>query len=235
VTLPIAISVPHAGLAVPELAADYCQLTPEQLAKDGDEGAREIYDLEGQVAAFATTDVARAIIDLNRAPEDRRPDGVVKAQTIWAEPVYRRPLPDHVIQTLLNQYYHPYHRRLSAWSQVDSLLFAVDCHTMVAVAPPIGPDPGSSRPEICLGDLHGRSLPKEWTLVLHHCFQDAFTGFRVTLNHPFSGGYITTLHSREMPWFQLEISRAGFLPAAQIRQRVREALSSACALLTASR
>ena len=233
-TLPIAISVPHAGLAVPEEAADYCQLTPEQLAQDGDEGAREIYDLENQVAAFVTTDVARAIIDLNRAPDDRRPDGVVKTHTIWAEPVYRKPLPDHVIQTLLKQYYHPYHRRLSAWSHVDSLLFAVDCHTMVAEAPPIGPDPCSSRPEICLGDLRGRSLPKPWTPVLHHCFQDAFAGFRVTLNEPFSGGYITTRHSREMPWFQLEISRAGFLPASQIRHRIGQALGNACALLTAS-
>ncbi len=233
-TLPLAISVPHAGLAVPEEAAEYCQLTAEQLAKDGDEGAREIYDLEDEVEALVTTDVARAILDLNRAPDDRRPDGVVKTQTIWAEPVYRQPLPDHVIQTLLDQYYHPYHRRLSAWSQVDSLLFAVDCHTMVAEAPPIGPDPGSRRPEVCLGDLCGRSLPNQWSLVLHNCFQEAFAGFRVTLNDPFSGGYITTLHSREMPWFQLEISRAGFLPAVQIRHRIREALSNACAVLSAA-
>ena len=75
-TLPIAISLPHAGLHVPAEAAPYCQLTREQLSKDGDEGASEIYALQDEVAEFITTDVARAIVDLNRSPDDRRSDGV---------------------------------------------------------------------------------------------------------------------------------------------------------------
>jgi N-formylglutamate amidohydrolase len=48
---------------------------------DGDEGAAEIYDLKDHAAEFVTTDIARAIVDLNRAEDDRRPDGVVIAVT----------------------------------------------------------------------------------------------------------------------------------------------------------
>ena len=46
------------------------------LAAVGDVEAAEIYDLRERVAEFLTTDVARAVLDLNRAPDDRRPDGV---------------------------------------------------------------------------------------------------------------------------------------------------------------
>ncbi|NQU19663.1 MAG: N-formylglutamate amidohydrolase [Candidatus Nealsonbacteria bacterium] len=225
--LPIAVSVPHAGLRIPPEAAADCQLTREQILKDSDEGAAEIYDLREEVAEFITTDVARAIVDLNRPPDDRRPDGVVKTHTIWNEPVYHAPLSEHVIDTLLDKYYHPYHARLSSLAG-GGLLFAVDCHTMVAEAPPIGPDPGTKRPEVCLGNARGRSFPEAWTALLDQAFQEAFAGFRVTLNDPFVGGYITQAHGKEMPWVQIEISRSAFLPRCEIRGRVLRALQNAC-------
>ena len=68
-TLPLLLSVPHAGLAVPPEAEPYCVLSEREIVEDGDEGAAEIYDLESAVVAFHTTDIARAIVDMNR-PED---------------------------------------------------------------------------------------------------------------------------------------------------------------------
>lgn len=218
-TLPIAISVPHAGLLIPEEAAPYCQLTREQIIKDGDEFAAEIYDLRDEVAEFVTTDIARAIIDLNRALDDRSLDGVVKTHTIYNEPIYREPLPESVIQSLLDKYYYPYHARLSELANRD-LLFGIDCHTMAAEAPPISPDAGTTRPEICLGNLHGRSFPETWTTILLQSFQDVFPSLEVTLNEPFAGGYITRTHATEIPWIQVEISRSQFLPLRELRQRV---------------
>lgn len=226
-TLPIAVSLPHAGLLVPDEAAEYCQLTLEQIIDDGDEGAAEIYDLKDEVADFVTTEVARAIVDLNRTPDDRRADGVVKTHTIWNVPIYREPLAEGVVQQLLDRYYHPYHARLSELAG-RRLLFAADCHTMAAEAPPIGPDPGSKRPEVCLGNANGRSFPETWTTALFECFEDAFAGFEVTLNQPFAGGYITQHHGDEMPWIQIEVSRSGFLPKRDIRDRVLQALRNAC-------
>jgi len=48
-----------------------------------------------------TTDVARAIVDLNRAEDDRR---TVKTQTYWGVPVYRKFPPDQVAGQLLDRY-----------------------------------------------------------------------------------------------------------------------------------
>ena len=87
--LPLLVSVPHAGIRVPEEAEPYCILTSEQIVEDGDVGAAEIYTLEPEVEAYVTTQIARAIVDLNRAEDDRRADGVVKTHTCWNIQFYR--------------------------------------------------------------------------------------------------------------------------------------------------
>jgi formiminoglutamase len=217
--------VPHAGLAVPPEAEPFCVLTPRQIAEDGDEGAAEIYALESEVAAYQTSEVARAIVDLNRAPDDRRPDGVVKTHTCFNVPVYREFPPQPVVETLLERYYWPYQQALTRLANSDAAL-AVDCHTMLAKGPPIGPGPGIERPWVCLSNADG-TCPQPWIESLQRCFQDVVEG-PVTINDPFNGGYITRTHAAEMPWVQLELSRAPFLDLAAKRQRVLAALTSWC-------
>jgi len=229
--LPILLSVPHAGLRVPPEAKPYCRLTRKDIIADGDEGAAEIYDLQRHVADFVTTDVARAIIDLNRTEDDRRPDGVVKMETCWNVPVYHTFPPGPVVEQLLNRYYRPYHTRLSTGIP-PGVRLCVDCHTMAAVGPPIGPDPGEIRPHICLGNGNGDddanlTLPAGWTGQLLGCFRAAF-GDAVTTNEPFAGGYITRHHGRERPWLQLEVSRAPFMSNPEKRYGVLRALTDFC-------
>ena len=91
-TLPLLVSVPHAGLRVPAEVEPLCALTPAEVADDGDGGADEIYAFEKEVGAFVTTDVARAIVDMNRARDNRKADGVVKTHTCWDVEVWKRPL-----------------------------------------------------------------------------------------------------------------------------------------------
>ncbi len=223
--LPLLLSVPHAGLRVPAEVQPYCVLTPQQIAADGDEGAAELYALETQVAAYQTAEVARAIVDLNRAPDDRRPDGVVKTHTCWNVPVYH-PFPsEEIVQTLLEHYYWPYQRGLTRLAGGDAIL-AVDCHTMLAKGPPIGPGPGIERPWVCLSNGEG-TCPEPWIESLRQCFQEVFDG-PVLVNDPFRGGYITRTHSAEMPWLQLELSRAPFSAWAEKRRRVLTALTNWC-------
>jgi formiminoglutamase len=107
VKLPLLISVPHGGLRVPDEVTHLCILTPEQIAKDGDVGASEIYAISEEVEAFVTTDVARAFVDLNRAESDRSADGVVKTHTCWNEPVYAAPLLEDDVRQLLTRYHRP--------------------------------------------------------------------------------------------------------------------------------
>jgi len=224
-TLPVLLSVPHAGLRVPEEVTSLCVLTPDEIARDGDEGAAEIYALESAVAGFVTSDVARAVVDLNRAEDDRRKDGVVKTHTCWDVPVYRQPPSEAVIETLLARYHRPYHAELSRWAD-GRVRLGADCHTMAAVGPPVGPDPGVERPWVCLSNADG-TCPGEWMSALARCFRDEF-GPHVRVNDPFTGGYITRTHAVEMPWMQIELSRAAFLDPAGKRARVLRALT-ACA------
>ena len=224
VKLPLLLSVPHAGLRVPSEVDGFCKLTPVQIAEDGDEGAAEIYQLAAEVEAFVTTDVARAIVDLNRAEDDRRPDGVVKTHTCLNVPVYEPFPPGDVVDSLLEHYYRPYHARLRELAS-RGVRLGIDCHTMLAVGPPIGPLAGQERPRICISDVDGTTCPPEWFAIVAESFRDAF-GFEPALNHPFKGGYITRTHAAELPWIQLELSRAGFMDADEKRARVLAALQA---------
>lgn len=230
-TLPLLISVPHAGLRVPAEVEASCRLTVDQIVEDGDEHAAAIYDVADQVTSYITTDVARAIVDLNRAEDDRRPDGVVKTHTCFNVPVYHEPLSENTIEQLLTRYYRPYHERLRQLA-TPAVRLAVDCHTMLAVGPPIGPGAGIARPHVCLSHGDG-TCPDEWMDALAASFEEQF-GDNVSVNDPFRGGYITRTHAAEMPWVQLELSRAPFASNAEKRQRVLDALAAALPRFEAS-
>lgn len=226
--LPLGLSVPHAGLDVPEEVASLCILTPAQIAADGDEGAAAIYGpLEADVTVFRTSPVARAVVDLNRAPDDFRADGVIKTHTCWNEPVYREAPDAQTARRLIETWHTPYHATLSAWAARDDLLAAVDCHTMAAQGPPVGPDPGVERPAACIGNAHGASCPDAWAEALARCLAETL-GAPVTVNEPFAGGFVTRHHGREMPWLQLELSRTPRLGVAQKTAAVRAALAAWC-------
>jgi N-formylglutamate deformylase len=225
-TLPLLISVPHAGLNIPPEVQDLCMLSPEQIRADSDEGAAEIYKLQDQVTEFVTTDIARAIVDLNRAENDRRSDGVVKTHTCWNQLVYFKPLSEDLVHNLLENYYNPYHKRISQISKHNQLPLGLDCHTMAAVGPPVGPDPGQERPWVCLSHADG-TCPEDCLATMADCFREAFDD-HVAINEPFRGGYIIRSHAEEMPWMQVELSRGDFLTRAEKQQRVLQAVTRFC-------
>ncbi|MHC4743116.1 MAG: N-formylglutamate amidohydrolase [Planctomycetota bacterium] len=224
-SLPVLISVPHAGLVVPPEVRELCLLTPEQIRADSDDGAAEIYALKSEAAAFIDTDVPRAIVDLNRDESDRTADGVVKTHTIWKVPIYRQPLPEDIVEILLEKYYRPYHRRLRELSAAARICF--DCHTMAAFAPPIAPDSGAERPHVCLGNAHN-TCPQPLFEQLTRCFAQAFGEDNVTTNDPFAGGHIVRTHAPEKPWVQIELSRAEFMPTGDKHAAVIHALRNFC-------
>ena len=205
--LPFLVSVPHAGLHIPLEVEDICILTPEQIHEDSDSGAAEIYyDLENSVEAFISVDVARAIVDLNRAADDFRKDGIIKTHTCYNIPVYREFPSQKLIEQLLAVYYHPYHQKLEQLADNDRIKVGIDCHTMAAVGPPIGPDAGKVRPLVCISNADG-TCPDAWVHELANCFQKVFPKEQVNINEPFKGGYIIRNHSAKLPWVQIELSR----------------------------
>ena len=224
--LPFLISVPHAGLMIPKEVQGICILTPEQVIADGDEGAEEIYfDLEKYVELFITSEIARAIVDLNRATDDFRKDGVIKTHTCYDVPVYSEFPSKKLIDHLLSDYYHPYHQKLEKFTHSENIKVGIDCHTMAAVGPPIGPDAGEKRPLVCLSHGDG-TCPYEWLHKLAESFQKVFPDEQIKINKPFKGGYIIRTYSSDLPWLQIELSRTEHISNIEKRDGVIKALNS---------
>ena len=143
---------------------------------------------------------------MNRAADDFRKDGVIKTHTCYDVPVYKEFPSQELIERLLTDYYHPYHQKLESLKDKQRIKIGIDCHTMVAVGPPIGPDAGKERPLVCISNADG-TCPGEWLPCLAQCFQKVFPNEQVNINSPFKGGYIIRHHSKDLPWLQIELSR----------------------------
>lgn len=221
--LPVLISVPHGGTHVPREVRGLAQLRIEQILADGDEEAPAVYGtLKPHVTRFRLGWIGRAFVDLNRARDDRGPDGVVKTRTCWNEPIYREPLSEELVQTLLEQYHTPYHADLA--EAAASVKLGIDGHTMAAVGPPIAADAGKKRPRACVS-TGGGSCPKEWAQKVAAVLGEHLNA-RVPVDDPFKGGYIARSRPGGIPWMQIEIARGPWMNAedkgAAVLAAVRE-------------
>ncbi|HII76029.1 MAG TPA: N-formylglutamate amidohydrolase [Methanolinea sp.] len=224
--LPILISIPHGGVGIPEEVAGAVALDPPALSYYSDPASERLFGFKAEVKAFASARVSRVIVDLNRPPyhlPPRRRDGVVKFQTSLGAPVWKEGMqPDiQAIHRLLLRHYFPYHAKLDSLLDSRKIAVAFDCHSMVPVGLPGQPDEGQPRPLICLGNNGDRNghprrgalctCPPEWIRQLAERFRDEFPGAgSVTLNHPFSGGFISNAHywHKGIPWIQVEVNRS---------------------------
>ena len=221
--LPVILSVPHAGTLVPEEVRERFLLDANQIVRDGDEGAAEIYALEEHVRFIERAEVARAVCDMNRAPTDIRRDGVVKTHSCWDEEIYDRPLEAELVKVLIERYHQPYHAALAEHGKDPAVRLGIDGHTMAAFGPPEAADEGRERPFLCLSDGAGTTCPRPLLLSFADQLEQAF-GKRPSINEPFQGGYITRHHAGTVPWIQVEFSRAPYLPNEEKRARFLEAL-----------
>ena len=217
--MPILLSIPHGGIRVPEELVQHACITPHDLFDDGDACTLDIYDLGVDVARVVKTNIARAFVDVNRAPDERpprHPDGVVKTETCFEWPIYKAGrLPDHALTGLLIERYHaPFHARLTEAAAEPGIRLALDCHSMLPVAPPIGDNQLTPRPLFCLSSRDGATAPSELLKELGAAIASAFgiQPERIGLNDPFKGGYITKRHGGgRLPWIQLEMNRCLYL------------------------
>jgi len=217
--LPILISIPHGADGTPEEVRDRVCISPRDLFDDSDAFTADIYDVSGDAAHVVQAEIARAFVDLNRAPDDRppdNPDGVVKSATCFGRPIYVQGLePDEALTTrLIDRYHAPWHHRLEEAAGDPTIKLALDCHSMLAVAPPIASEPGRLRPLFCLSNRDGATASTRTLEAIAAAFSASFEVplEEIGLNDPFRGGYITRRHgSGRLPWIQVEMNRSLYL------------------------
>ena len=218
--LPLLVSVPHGGMQQPPELDGRVALGHADLVADGDYLTDRIYDLTGAVASIHIAHVARAFVDLNRAPDDlppANPDGAVKSATCHGIPIYRPGAePDRTLtDQLIDRYHRPYHDAIREAVGRAGLVAAIDCHSMEPVAPPIAARPGEPRPLFCVSNGAGSTSPPAVLEQLADALAETFEVPRheVRTNDPFLGGHLTRHHGTgaALPWIQLEMNRSLYL------------------------
>lgn len=227
--LPIVQSCPHSGLGVPAEIKQDLAISEIDLYNDCDLWADLHYDFRHQdlrdlvpkgyapgTLACITMPIARALIDVNRHPDDlANEDGPVKTRTSYGREVYRDPISYRKQADLLEHYWWSYHLNLRTTLQTyaDCTKLFLDCHSMAQRGPSAYAYPGAVRPLICLsnmGDSRGEPLEpgaltscsgeliREAAKIAAELFADLSLleptpGVRppvATINWPFRGGYI---------------------------------------------
>ena len=198
-SLPILVSMPHAGVDIPDDIA--ARLAPCALAKaDTDWHLAELYGfLEEMGASTIAARWSRYVIDLNRPPEDTNlypgmdTTGLCPVDTFGRESLYRAggAPSEQEVQLRLDRYWRPYHTQLRA--ELDRLLalhgrvVLWDAHSIASVVPRFFE---GRLPDLNFGTASGASCdPAMAEAVVARA--RAAERFSIAVNGRFKGGYIT--------------------------------------------
>ena len=195
--LPILISVPHAGLLIPDeiravINARYVEPTP-----DCDFFVDHLYRrFASEIGVgLIKASCSRYVVDLNRnqAPlyhDGRVITGIVPEQTFAGEPLYDAPISDEERARRVALYYDPYHRELTRLLNVIHARFGVAClldaHSIKRSVPTIN---AARFPDLILGTNDGVTCPPTLQEVAIATLESG--RYELAVNSPFRGGAIT--------------------------------------------
>jgi len=205
-TLPFLVSLPHAANDLPDHVRPHIALSDDEIRESSDLGTLEIFG-PLPVRTVLRAAWSRLLVDLNRSPAQRDRKGVIPRIDYNGRTVYRDGyFPDGVeFERRLSLYYWPYHHRLAQAMEDPEITVLFDCHSLVGIGPSEAPDAGKRRRDIVLGNngdlqgnrtsLQGSTTCERETLVrMKEAFESA--GFTVSINAPYSGGFITSHYGR---------------------------------------
>lgn len=236
-SVPVLVSVPHAGRNYPEAVFSALRLPRDSLLRLED----RYTDLLVRQSVARDYPViiahrARAWIDLNRDENDLdvemvsgavRDDypapsakqrgglGLVPRRLSAEGDIWKYQFEISDIQKRLASFHRPYHAAISdileRMRQKFGVAILLDLHSM----PPIRQPMASAAPVFVIGDRFGKSAASQYAEMLMQ--QIRTHGHQVALNHPYSGEYILTRHGRpraNVHAVQLEIDRSLYLDSA---------------------
>ncbi len=233
-TMPVLVSIPHAGRFYPSALFDNLRLPPDALVRLEDRYADLL--ARDAVAAGATAiaaNVARAWIDLNRDEQDldaemidgldrsNRPApgvkqrgglGLIPRRLSGLGDLWRNRISAGDVAQRIDTFHRPYHSQVSAILAQMHRLFGtailLDLHSM----PPVPVAAHETPPDFVIGDQFGRSASSRYSEFLVD--QIRARGFNVNLNNPYAGDHMLRLHGNVrggIHAIQLEVDRTLYL------------------------
>jgi N-formylglutamate deformylase len=237
-TLPVLVTVPHAGVGMPESIRQAMLRTgedPSGLARRLLDGADPFTDLIyawPEARARVMTPVSRFVVDVNRSRDADGPNGVIKRHDFDFKPFY---VSGHVFSKIeceerLHAFWDPFYVAVDACLRENDIQLLIDGHSMSAIGPTLGPDEGSPRPALCLGvtvERDGgpsptcppsvaRAAAAAAEAEIARLFPDWPADRRVRLDDPFDGGHIARHftqndYDQAVPGIMLECNRGLYL------------------------
>jgi len=240
---PVLISVPHAARQYPRALINNLRVPADALLRLED---RYVDMLSRQAAAagftIITAKAPRALIDMNRAPDDIDADmlddatasnfagmsvkargglGLVPRRLSGYGDLWQNKWKRADFDTRIATYHAPYHEKIS---QILNDMRArhggailLDLHSMPSIASKYDEKPA----QIVIGDRFGRSASGQMSetalAASRRQVGEAKLSFKTCLNHPYAGGYILQVHGNpqhQTHALQLEIDRALYLDTA---------------------
>ena len=234
-TAPLVFSSPHSGRVYPQEFLAETRLDPQTLRRSEDCYVDQLFQHVAALGApLISARFPRAYLDLNREPYELDPElvdaplpayantqsirvagglGTVARIVADGEDIYPDRLPLDAVLARIDHLYFPFHaelgRLIEATRETFGYVLLIDCHSMPSSAMAPG---GAQRPDIVIGDRFGASADPRLTLLVRDEFQKH--GYRVQLNRPYAGGYITEHHgrpSRSTHALQIEINRGLYI------------------------
>lgn len=166
-------------------------------------------------------------MDLNRGPDQHDPKGVVPLKDYYGRDLYKNDAAPGIeeIERRVREHHQDYHNFIEDAVRDNSVKAIFDCHSLNGVGPVEAPDRGEKRKDIVLGnngDKQGREIPgkgmitcqEEKLLKIRRVFERA--SFTVSLNYPYSGGFITRHYGKRFGMngksaLQIEVNQDLFL------------------------
>jgi N-formylglutamate amidohydrolase len=231
--VPLIFNSPHSGRVYPSVFIEASRLSAQALRKSEDAYVEELLAFAPDLGSVLMhAHFPRAYIDINREPYELDPllfagrlPEFANSQSLRAigglgtiarivndkEEIYSGPLDLETAFTRIERLYKPYHTALSGLIQSTQARFGavllLDCHSM----PSQQADRGGW-PDFVLGDRFGASCAHEITQLVQSCLKAM--GYRVQLNKPYAGGYITEHYGkprRGAHVLQIEIDRSLYM------------------------
>lgn len=224
--LPILAHIPHAGTHIPDDIWDQFTVDRQTLWRElvtlTDWYTNELYGTPA--ITRCQTPINRLVVDLERYLDDEKePKAQVGQGVIYTHDCagnrIRKPVSQEARQSLLDQYYRPWHLQLDAMiaHQITrwGYCLLLDCHSFPSRPFANEPKESPTRPDICLGTSAGNT--PEW--LLDHAiryFEDL--GYSVEVDNPYSGCLVPTSYhlDKRVPALMIELNRSLYIKEGPI-------------------